>query len=275
MIDITKFEDKNLLFKHLKDNKSFYIAQKKSAMKRGDSYCGALPIVDKSEFETKDMAVTSEAMPTGKIRAKVIINTSNILDSHYDVHIGNIWKKSLSENKYVLHLDSHCREFEYVISDSPDVTAYVKSISWKSLGYDYQGNTNALIFDSYISEKRNEEMFTQYREGWVKFHSVGMGYVSLFLCINSEEKYYIEEKTNWDKYRPEVVNGEEADKLGFFWAVTEAKLIEGSAVVLASNSITPTESVEDINEAGESTSQIEPSNDTQKVSKFINDPNLF
>jgi len=275
MIDITKFEDKNQLFKHLKDNKSFYVAQRKSAMKRGDSYCGQLPIVDKSEFETKDMAVTSESMPTGKIRAKVIINTSNILDSHYDVHIGNIWKKSLSENKYVLHLKLHNRDFEDVISDSPDVTAYVKSLSWKSLGYEYAGNTNALIFDSYISEKRNSEMFTQYREGWVKFHSVGMAYVSLFLCINSEEKYYIEEKTNWDKYRPEVVNGDEADKLGFFWAVTEAKLIEGSAVVLASNPMTPTESVEDINEAGKSTSQIEPQKSTQTVQLFINDPNLF
>jgi len=275
MIDITKFEDKNQLFKHLKDNKAFYVAQKKSAMKRGDSYCGQLPIVDKSEFETKDMAVTSESMPTGKIRAKVIINTSNILDSHYDVHIGNIWKKSLSENKYVLHLNGHNRDFEDVISDSPDVTAYVKSLRWKSLGYEYAGNTNALIFDSYISEKRNSEMFTQYREGWVKFHSVGMAYVSLFLCINSEEKYYIEEKTNWDKYRPDVVNGDEADKLGFFWAVTEAKLIEGSAVVLASNPMTPTESVEDINEAGKSTSQTEPQKSTQTVQLFINDPNLF
>ena len=254
MIDITKFENKELLFKHLKDNKSFYITQKKSAMKKGDSFCGALPIVGKSEFETKDMAVTSEAMPTGKIRVKVVINTSNLLDSHCDVHIGNIWKKSLAENKYVLHLDSHCREFDDVISDSPDVTAYVKTTTWKSLGESYEGSTNALIFDSLISEKRNSEMYNQYREGWVKFHSVGMQYVTLFLCLNSEEKYYIEEKTNWDKYRPEVANGKDADKLGFFWAVTEAKLVEGSAVVLASNSATPTQSVEDINEAGKATS---------------------
>lgn len=267
MIDLSKFSTKDELFKHLKDNKSFYVSQKKSAMKRGDSYCGQLPIVDKSEFESKDMAVTSEAMPTGKIRAKVIINTSNILDSHSDVHIGNIWKKNLTENKYFLHLNNHSRDFENVISDSPDVTATVKSITWKSLGYDYEGSTYALIFDSIITEKRNEDMFNQYREGWVKFHSVGMQYVTLYLCLNSEEKYYIEEKANWDKYRPMVVNGEEADQQGYFWAVTEAKVVEGSAVVLASNSVTPTQSIEDINKAGKSTSKsIEPDLSTQNSS---------
>jgi hypothetical protein len=81
-----------------------------------------------------------------------------------------------------------------------------------------------------------------------------MQYVQILLCINSEEKYYTEEKTNWDKYYPMVANKDVADERGCFWAVTEAKIIEGSAVVIGSNGATPTISVE----------QIVPSNDTQE-----------
>jgi hypothetical protein len=271
-MDTTKFNTQEELFKHLKQNKAFYISQKKSAIKRGDSFTYALPLLSKNEVENKDMGVSSDE-PTGKIRVKAIINASNMLDSHMDVHIGNIWKKSLQENKYILHLESHEREFDAVISDSPDVTASVKSLTWKSIGYDYEGSTYALIFDSYISSSRNEKMFNQYRNGWVKQHSVGMQYVSLYLCMNSTEKYYAEEKANWDKYINEVANKQTAMDIGYFWAVTEAKLIEGSAVVLASNSATPTQSVETV-EAGKSTSNtIEPVNEaTQNV--FLN-PNLF
>jgi len=74
--------------------------------------------------------------------------------------------------------------------------------------------------------------------------------------VNSEEKYWAEEKANWDKYYPMVMNKEMADEYGCFWAVTEAKFIEGSAVVLGSNSATPTISVQQ--------EKTEPSEDTQK-----------
>lgn len=43
---------------------------------------------------------------------------------------------------------------------------------------------------------------------------------------------------------PYAVNPEVAEEKGYFWAVTEAKVIEGSAVPIGSNWITPTLSVE-------------------------------
>lgn len=253
-----EFATKEELFKHLKANKQLLIMQKKSAMKHGDNATGALKELPKTEFEQKDMGTMAEGMPTGKIRVKAIINTSNILDSHGDVHIGNIWKKSLTETKYLVHLESHEREFDAVIAATPDVQAYVKTLTWKSLGYDYEGSTQALIFDSVVTAERNEFMFNQYKQGYVQNHSVGMQYVTLYLCINSDDRWYAEEKDNWDKYYPQVANKEEADMKGYFWAVTEAKLIEGSAVVLGSCPVTPTQSVEEITdteeEAGTNTS---------------------
>ena len=66
-------------------------------------------------------------------------------------------------------------------------------------------------------------MFEQYAKGYVKEHSVGMRYVSIQLCMNSENKYDIDEKENWDKYIDKVANREDAENAGFFYAVTEAK----------------------------------------------------
>ena len=105
-------------------------------------------------------------------------------------------------------------------------------------------------------DKRNEFMFNQYAKGYVKNHSVGMRYVKLELAINSESKWDVEEKEIWDKYIDDIANKEVAEERGYFWAVTEAKIIEGSAVPIGSNTITPTLEVEAKNN--------EPSKDTHK-----------
>jgi hypothetical protein len=67
-----------------------------------------------------------------------------------------------------------------------------------------------------------------------------MQYVKLELCINSDSRYDAEEKAAWDKYIEQVANRQTVEDAGYFWAVTEAKLIEGSAVVIGSNFATPT-----------------------------------
>lgn len=92
-----------------------------------------------------------------------------------------------------------------------------------------------------------------------------MRYVKLVLCINSDAEWNKEEKENWDNYINEVINRKEAEVYGYFWAVTEAKAMEGSAVVFGSNPITPTLQVKNDNEPGKSTQshKEEPSNDTQ------------
>ena len=70
-------------------------------------------------------------------------------------------------------------------------------------------------------------MSKKYKQNKVKNHSVGMRYVKLDLAMNSESKWDEEEKKVWDKYYPIVANKEVADERGYFWVVTEAKIIEG------------------------------------------------
>ena len=58
------------------------------------------------------------------------------------------------------------------------------------------------------------------------------------MAVNDED--YGAEFEAWEKYYPMIANKAEADRAGYFWAVTEATEIEGSAVPLGSNSATPT-----------------------------------
>jgi hypothetical protein len=250
-----QFESKEDLFKALRENKSKLIATKKMVTKIADPITAS--IGDKTASKNIDGNPTS-------LNVKSVINTTNLFDSHGDVHINGIWNKSAKEKKNLMLLQEHKMAFDHIISD--DVDASVKSMTWKELGYNFSGTTEALVFESKLDAERNSYMFNQYAKGYVKNHSVGMRYVKLDLAINSEAEWNKEEKEIWDKYYPDIANKEEVDEVGYFWAVTEAKIIEGSAVPVGSNWATPTISTEAVTD----TSKNEPSEDTQRMQRFIN-----
>jgi hypothetical protein len=234
MTDLNKFATKDELFAFLRENKAALVAEKKFEMKRADAiYFTAMPIRD----EVADKAASGGQNPN-KITVKAVINTTNLFDSHNDVHIKGIWKKTVKEQKLLYLLQEHKMQFDHIISDN--VKASVEDVPWTVLGYPFDGTTEALMFKAEIEKERNPYMFEQYSKKYVKNHSVGMRYIALELAINSESEYDKEEKAIWDKYYPEIANKEHVDEKGYFWAVTEARLIEGSAVPMGSNYATPT-----------------------------------
>lgn len=263
-----EFSTKEDLFKALINNKKELISIKKSVTKNADAVSfGYLDTSVKIDANKED--VQSQLNDPETLNVKVVINTTNFLDSHGDVHINGIWNKSVKDNVYFLHLQEHERDFDKVITDT--AKGYVQSMAWKKLGLDYEGKTEALIFESTIEKKRNEFMLNQYANGWVKNHSVGMRYVQLELAINTEAEYDKEYKDLWDEYYPIIANKEVADERGYFWVVKEAKIIEGSAVVMGSNSATPTLENKDFEAVFADTSKDEPSLDTQKNEQLLKD----
>lgn len=231
------FDSQEEMFKAIVDNMDSLLAVRKNAFKESDGLC--FYYLD----EVSDDKITKANNPVNvpdltELKVKVVMNTTGLLDNHGDVHIKDIWKRTLSHSDRKLHLQEHKRDFDKVIAD--DSLAYVSTLSWKTLGAEYEGSTQALIFESVVKQSRNREMFNQYKNGWVKNHSVGMQYVDIKYCMNSELDWAKEYKANWDKYYPMVANKEDADKRGYFSAVVEAKLVEGSAVLFGSNWISPT-----------------------------------
>lgn len=242
-------------------NKELILEQKKNTIKQCDTVLHSVELTTKSEVEKEGVDIVVQD-PT-ILRAKLVINTTNLIDSHMDCHIPNLWNKSLSESKVLYLLQEHEMEFSKVIADSvkDELKAYTEQTTFKKLGYAYNGSTEALIFDTQIKQEVNPFMFDLYKKGRVYNHSVGMRYIKLFLCINSDTAEMSSEKENWDKYYKYVSNKEIADEKGFFWAVTEAKVIEGSAVIKGSNECTPVMEIEIEKE------EVEPSNDTQEQDK--------
>lgn len=235
-----EFSNQEELFKALRENKQTLISQKKMITKEADATFHYV-LVDNEKGETVK-AETVSLSDVNKLKAKLAINTTNLIDSHNDLHLKGIWNKSVKEAKNILLLQEHAMRFDKIISD--DVTAKVELNTWKNLGFDLEGQTEVLTFNTTIDKARNPFMFEQYAKGYVKEHSVGMRYVKMELAINSESKWDVEEKEVWDKYYNEIANKEVADQRGYFWAVSEAKIVEGSAVVKGSNYATPTISIE-------------------------------
>lgn len=254
-------------------NKDVLIAQKKAIIKRADSITQSVS-VDATKLATVKAELNDSEMEIGVLKAELIINTTNLIDSHMDCHIPGLWNKSIKEQKTFFLLQEHEMEFDKIIADSvnDNLKASTKEFSFQQLGFNFKGNTQALVFSTDIKEKRNEFMYKQYKNGYVLEHSVGMKYQKMYLCADSDSAEFVSEKENWNKYYPMVANKEVADKRGYFWAVTEAQFVEGSAVVKGSNYVTPvisiTENKEDI-EAVIDTSKDEPTKVTQKRRRLV------
>ena len=264
-MEIPNFQTQKELFDFLVANKSTIIAAKKAITKHADSVVG-MPVFDESLFTTKEESTSKDP---NRLQIKVVINTTNFLDSHGDVHMPGLWTKSLQENSNILFLQEHALSFKTILAKKADLKAYTKGYLWTDLGYNVGGKTEALVFEALLKREKNPEMFNLYESKEVDNHSVGMRYTKVLLAINNKD--YANEFEIWEKYIDQVVNKQAAEDKGFMWVVKEAQVIEGSAVPLGSNRITPTLSTSQKNdEPGESThNTIEPSTVTLEQAKEL------
>lgn len=262
-----EFQTKEELFDWLIENKSALLAQKKSQIKHADSFVKVELVSDRGD------SLKSESIPESvtKIKVRAVINTTKLFDSHDDVHIDGLWKKSIKETKDNYLVKQHDFTFEGIISDN--VKVFTKSMTWADLGYDFEGNTEALIYEAVIDKSESPFMFEKYRMGKVKQHSVGMRYVKIEMAINDSR--YEKEFSIWEKYFSMIANKKDAEQAGYFFAVTEAKNIEGSAVVRGSNFATPTISVTSSKNEPPKGTQHEPDNPLKKLNELLNTKNIF
>lgn len=221
-----EFSGKSEMLAELVANKQLIIDSKKSAVKFSDCV----------RLSTSKEASKAESLPTNLLYP--VINTTNYMDSHGDVHAKGIWSKTISEqaNKLYYVLD-HELDIDAVISYPKNVNPMVVEMPWRDLGVDYKGTTEALVYEITLTGSEPACFRRALVEGNLQ-NSVRMQYINILLCVNDSE--YEQERANWNKYRKEVVNGELADEVGYFWYVTEAKIVkEGSAVLFGSNDQTP------------------------------------
>jgi hypothetical protein len=178
----------------------------------------------------------TKAQSGDSIDKTIVGNTYYWMDSHEDVHVKGCFSKSIKESKKIFHLHDH--EFKIAAQVGDVSKAYEQELSWSTFGVEKEGSTTALLADSNVKKSYNERIFNDYNEGKIDQHSVGMQYVKLDLAINDED--YEEEYKFWNEIFPLIGNQDKALEKGYFWIVRECKLIEISAVLMGSNSLTPT-----------------------------------
>lgn len=243
-----KFTDKMDLTRFIKKN-----FEELKTIKMAEYKTKAFAMIEGMKF--KEFTPEIEDISGDFIQVKTVINTTNIIDSHMDLHMPKIWNKTVKDNPFSYHLKQHVAEFESVISNK--AKSYNEKMNFNELGMDVDFETMANINDFVLERSKMPFMFDAYRNGEVLQHSVGMTYVNLEIAYYDEDSE--KQMAFFEEMKKQAVNPEIADEQGFFWVVYEAKKREGSAVVFGSNSVTPTLSVKNY----------EPQKSTQKT---INEP---
>ena len=150
MITLKEFPNKSFAtkeeaFKELVLNKKTLIAAKKAVIKHADaiSYHG--------NFQEKTEAIkagNTDLRDVNTITVKAVSNAVNYFDSHGDVSMPGSWNRTAKNTKDGLHLQEHQMQFDKIISD--EVKFSVEKISWRDLGFDYEGETEVLMMESKV-----------------------------------------------------------------------------------------------------------------------------
>lgn len=231
-----EFADKKARNLALKKDAARIIGIKKATVKNSDPVL----YVSKSGAKKADIATDEDDAIVGSYIYPVI-NTTNFLDSHGDVHIDGIWDVSIKQQKNKLYyLIDHYMAISNVIAYPDDVVASVSTLNWSDLGQPYVGTTQALIFKVLLQDYANDAALGAIAAKKPIQNSVRMRYISVTLCIDDTSDDFKQEYANFYKYLAVIANKDDAIEAGYFWAITEASIEkEGSAVLFGSNEATP------------------------------------
>jgi hypothetical protein len=191
------------------------------------------------KLQTPYKATTiSNAVKDVDLNARTITGMFNsyfYIDSDLDMLLPNCAAKSISErganskkgNK-IKHLKDH---------DWSKNMARIDVLDERAVEYD--GKTiQGIYHESYFPEAQDStDLLIKIQEGIYDSRSIGFNYVTLLLCA-ADSPNELESK-GWEEYYPKALNPEVADQYGYFWAVKEIKLWEGSDVSFGANALTP------------------------------------
>jgi len=221
------------LFKALRENKEHIIAQKKAqvykSLDKGTSI-KARPI--KLNEQIKGVELDDN-------HYYIVVNSTNILDSHKDLHVKGIWKKTAKEQDRKNYLvDTHVISLNTTIARKENVEILIATVPFSSIGKDYQGDTEVLIY-----KIAKDKIVSPLAKEWLDSGddieaSVRMQYVKIELAMNSLAKEDKKEKQNFESYSKEIANKDDFEEIKYFWIVKEAKNKQESSLVLFGSNAT-------------------------------------
>lgn len=246
------FASKEDLFKELRESAEIIIEEKKSLIQK--SCDKGISVTCKS----LDLLKFTDQLKGIKIDDNyyyIAVNTTRVLDSHDDLHVDGIWKKSIKDQqgKNYLVVD-HELSIKSVVVRKEHVEMFTAKIPFSLIGKPYEGDTEALIYKVPKSQVKDETVKEWLDSGDAIEGSVRMQYVTVLLAMDSNAPEDETEKKNYDEYLSMISNKDDYEYIYYYFIIKEAKNVkESSLVVFGSNSST-----------GIVNNKIEPSDDTQE-----------
>lgn len=164
-----------------------------------------------------------------------IFNSSFYIDSDLDMLLPGAATKSIQErgvgsvkgNK-IKHLKDH--DWNKNIARLDVLEERRVTINGKEI--------EGIYHESFYPEAQDStDLLIKIQAGMYDARSIGFQYEKLVFCDrNSQDE---DDVKNWNTYLPMAMNPEVAEESGYFWAVKEIKLWEGSDVSFGANELTP------------------------------------
>jgi hypothetical protein len=260
-VDIPEFKTKSELHTYLRSNVDKLIKQKKSLPIKSDIFeWGCLPVDVKQTIKEDGIEMSPD-----EIEVNNIANLSGWCDSYMDVCIKDCWNKTIKDKSIVYHLKNHDYSTDDIVGKDAELYTKNFQLSYFGIQSDIE-KAQALMMRSIVPKEYDKKTYYLYRDNQIKQHSIGYWIYQMKLCIDSELEEDSQYKANWDKYYPMVINKDKVDKFGYFWALTEIRILENSCVLFGANEHTGNYSTSENNKAAAEAPKTEPSvKDTRKL----------
>ncbi len=262
-----EFETKRAMFSALKENKEKIISLKKSQVYNSCEKGGQVPL-SLNGIATKGI----DGLEKGFIYP--VISNTYYMDDHLDVHIKNSMNRTVEQQQGKVHyVVNHELKIGKIIAYPKDVEMFLKEVSWRELGKDYDGKTQALLFKTNIYSYSNKDAADAVREKAPVQGSIRMLYFDMSMAIDSDDPDLKEENAEFQKHIDKIANKEKAKEVGYFFPVYELGITqEGSMVVQGSNDATEIQYNSDSSKQGthESDAAKQATREADKKQYFIN-----
>lgn len=222
-------------FAYLRSNIKHIIMQKKSLPIKSDILeWGCLPVNQKSTIKEDGSLLGPD-----EIEVNAIANLSGWCDSYMDVMIKDNWNKTITDKSIVYHLKNHtddsgCYSTDSIVGKNPELYTKNFDLSYFGLISDVK-KAQALMMRSVVPKNYDAKTYQLYVDQQIKQHSIGLRYIQIVLCLDSDLEEDVQYKKNWDKYYPGVINKDLVDTYHYFFAVIESQILENSCVLFGAN----------------------------------------
>lgn len=233
------FATKEDLFKEVYANLNTIIDFKKSAIQKSceKGLSITCQVLNFAKFEDE---TGKAAFEIDNDYYYIAVNSTNVLDSHEDLHVDGIWNKTVDEQQGKNYLVAdHDLSISSVIVKKEYIEMFIAKLPFSALGKPYEGKTQVLIY-KFRKDKVIHEVARKWLESGDPIEaSVRMRYITILFAMDSNDPEYKEQKKLYDQYFPIIANKADFDYIPYYFIIKEAANIrESSLVVFGSNSTT-------------------------------------